>query len=93
MGASGDPGQPIEDGVEPTGYNPRRTGRPERCCIHDVMEWKESMVWIGRALPERGLTRSIWANPFRVGKDGDRQRVISRCCAYFHQGGASQVDL
>ena len=86
-GASGNERQPGEDRGKPIGHNPCPTGKPVRRSIHDISDWKEDMVWIGRALPERGLTRSAWANPFRAGKDGNRQRVISRCCAHFHQEG------
>src|SRR5688500_8920330 len=33
-------------------------------------------VYIGR--PARGLPGSKWANPFRIGRDGDRGEVIAK---------------
>src|SRR5690606_26410352 len=35
-------------------------------------------VYIGRAVPRRGLKASIWANPFRIGEDGSRAQVIEK---------------
>jgi len=33
-------------------------------------------VYVGRASPSRGLTGSAFANPYRIGQDGDRAEVI-----------------
>lgn len=33
-------------------------------------------VYIGRAVPRRGIAGSIWGNPFVVGRDGPREQVI-----------------
>lgn len=33
-------------------------------------------VYIGRGGGRTGLSRSKWQNPFRIGRDGDRQTVI-----------------
>ncbi len=35
-------------------------------------------VYIGRASPRKRLKQSIWANPFRIGRDGDREEVIMK---------------
>jgi hypothetical protein len=35
-------------------------------------------VYIGRAMPQRQLSGSIFANPFQVGWDGDRDEAIAR---------------
>lgn len=34
-------------------------------------------VYIGRAMPGQGLAGSLFANPFRIGPDGDREDVIA----------------
>ena len=42
-------------------------------------------VYIGRAVRfVAGLTASKWANPFTVGKDGDRAEVLAKFRAYLH---------
>jgi hypothetical protein len=33
-------------------------------------------VYIGRAVPRAGLEASKWANPFKVGRDGDLETCI-----------------
>jgi hypothetical protein len=41
-------------------------------------------VYIGRAAPRYGLRASKWANPFMIGRDGERDEVIAmyeRCFA------------
>jgi len=35
-------------------------------------------VYCGRAMPDRNLPESPWANPFRIGSDGDRDEVIRK---------------
>ena len=37
-------------------------------------------LYIGRVLP--GYPQSIWANPFRIGRDGTRSEVLVRYRAY-----------
>ena len=39
-------------------------------------------VYIGRANPRYRLPRSKWANPFKIGPDGDREQVIAKYRAY-----------
>ena len=39
-------------------------------------------IYIGRGNRRYGLARSIWANPFHIGPDGNRQRVIDHYRAY-----------
>jgi hypothetical protein len=35
-------------------------------------------VYVGRAMPQRGLAGSAFANPYRVGQDGTRAEVIEK---------------
>lgn len=35
-------------------------------------------VYVGRAMPGRGLAESAFANPYRIGQDGDRAEVIAK---------------
>jgi hypothetical protein len=35
-------------------------------------------VYVGRAMPRRGLAESDFANPHRIGQDGDRGEVIQK---------------
>ena len=38
----------------------------------------DRFVYIGRANPRRRLPASKWANPFVIGRDGDRDAVIAK---------------
>jgi hypothetical protein len=42
-------------------------------------------VYIGRGNPRNKLPASIWANPFKIGKDGDRNAVIAKYRALMEQ--------
>lgn len=44
--------------------------------IH-VNDMQPGDVYIGRAAPRRGLTRSKWANPVKVGRGVSRETAIS----------------
>lgn len=46
-----------------------------------VAENVEGAVYVGRAVPRRGLKASKWANPYRIGHDGTRGETIAR---YWH---------
>lgn len=46
-------------------------------------------VYVGRANKRYGLPQSPWANPFKVGPDGERWEVINRYVDWIHQ----QPDL
>lgn len=35
-------------------------------------------IYIGRAVPRKGLKASPWANPFVIGRDGTREEVIAK---------------
>jgi len=35
-------------------------------------------VYVGRAMPRRGLAESAFANPYRIGQDGDRAEVVAK---------------
>ena len=41
-------------------------------------------VYIGRAVPRSGFKASIWGNPFKLGKDGTRDEIITKHRAYIH---------
>lgn len=57
----------------------REEDRAEGRVIHvDELDAFPDAVYIGRAVPRRGLPASPWANPYRIGRDGDRQTVIAR---------------
>ena len=43
--------------------------------IH-VRDMQDGDVYIGRAMPRQKLAGSIFANPFKVGRDGAREEVI-----------------
>lgn len=43
-----------------------------------VLDDVPGAVYIGRKMPCYGLNASVWANPYRVGKDGTRAEVIAR---------------
>lgn len=43
------------------------------------------LVYIGRAMPRYGLTTSIFANPFHIGDDGDRDEVIEKYRDFLRQ--------
>jgi hypothetical protein len=43
-------------------------------------------VYIGRASPRYGLRASPYANPFKIGIDGDRHRVIEMYREWIDQG-------
>ena len=40
------------------------------------MELQQNDVYIGRGDGRRKLARSMWANPYKVGKDGTREQVV-----------------
>lgn len=39
-------------------------------------------VYIGRRMAHTDLGESIWANPYRIPRDGGRTEVIEKFCAY-----------
>ena len=39
-------------------------------------------VYIGRQNPRLRLGRSKWANPFKIGRDGEREEVLAKYRAY-----------
>lgn len=49
--------------------------------IH-VRDMQPGDIYIGRAVPRRGLKASKWANPFKVGKDGTRAQVLNKYAGY-----------
>ena len=42
----------------------------------------EGAVYIGRAMPRYNLQESKWHNPYHIGKDGSRDKVISMYESY-----------
>ena len=69
----------------PTGRIPSLSGKPVRCSLADCSTWEADMLWIGRAMPERNMAESLWANPFRIGNDRNRQQVIQLFRDHFHK--------
>jgi hypothetical protein len=54
--------------------------------IHvNEMQHYPDAVYVGRAMPRRGLPASPFANPFRIGRGGDRALVLDRYRAYLLQ--------
>jgi hypothetical protein len=49
------------------------------------MQHYHDAVYVGRAVPSRGLPASPFANPFRIGRDGDRALVLDRYRSYLLQ--------
>jgi hypothetical protein len=47
-------------------------------------------VYIGRAVPRRGLAASKWANPYPLRREGDRLDVIAR---YEHEHLPTHPEL
>lgn len=46
-------------------------------------------IYIGRRMSGRGWPESIWANPFKIDRDGTREEVIEK----YHQRLMSRPDL
>ena len=53
---------------------------PDTRVVHVMRD--EYDVYIGRANPRNGLKASVWANPFKIGRDGTRVEVIAKYRAY-----------
>ncbi len=45
--------------------------------VHDLPRFPDA-VYIGRAVPRKGLRASPLSNPYRIGIDGDRDEVIEK---------------
>lgn len=52
-------------------------GAPKTTVVH-VNDPAGYDVYIGRAVPRRRLRESVFANPFKIGKDGTREEVIEQ---------------
>ncbi len=50
-------------------------------------------VYIGRAMPRYGLAASKWANPYRIGPDGDREHVLALYELYIRKHPYLMGDL
>jgi len=46
--------------------------------VVNIRDTESYDVYIGRAVPRKGLKKSPFANPFKVGKDGTREEVIEK---------------
>lgn len=46
--------------------------------LRDHPERYPDAVYIGRAVPRKGLKASKWANPYKIGPDGSRRMVIAK---------------
>jgi len=49
----------------------------ERTTVVNIKSGEPYDVYIGRAVPRKGLKRSVWHNPYSIGRDGDRDEVIA----------------
>ncbi len=45
--------------------------------VDDMANYPDA-VYVGRAMPRRGLKASAFANPYKIGLDGDRNQVIAK---------------
>ena len=45
--------------------------------VHDMSNYPDA-VYIGRAMPRRGLKASPFANPYKIGRDGSREDVLRK---------------
>lgn len=54
----------------------------QRTRVVNVASGEAFDVYVGRAAPRCGLKASPFANPFRIGRDGDRGEVIARYRAW-----------
>jgi uncharacterized protein DUF4326 len=50
-------------------------------------------IYCGRAVPRLGLSHSKWANPFHIGRDGDRATVIEKYRAWLFANPALLAAL
>lgn len=53
-------------------------------------EWMQALsdgtaVYVGRAVPRKGYKASQYANPFKIGKDGERVDVVIKYLYRLHQ--------
>lgn len=46
--------------------------------INLTNDQQDDAIYIGRAVPRRGMKSSPFANPYRIGPDGDRAAVLAR---------------
>jgi len=53
-----------------------------RVSVVNIRDGTPYDVYIGRAVPRRGLKASPFANPFKIGPDGDRDKVIAKYRVY-----------
>lgn len=56
----------------------------------ETKTWADpNFVYVGRAVTRAGVPASKWGNPYKLGKDGDRETMIARYRAYI----AEQPEL
>ena len=48
--------------------------------VDDMPNYPDA-IYIGRAMPRKGLKASPFANPYRIGRDGNRETVIRKYAA------------
>eukprot|EP00974_Lingulodinium_polyedra_P001560 146139-Lingulodinium_polyedra.AAC.1 len=49
-----------------------------RACCDDLEVLDDADVYVGRGCPRLGQACSQWANPFKVGRDGPLDLVLSK---------------
>lgn len=57
------------------------TATPTTTVIH-VHDMRDGDIYIGRAVSRRRLKASPFANPFKLGKDGDRPEIMDKYREY-----------
>lgn len=55
-----------------------RTADKENGCVVHVLSGAPYDRYVGRAMPRYGLSESLWANPYKAGRDGDLGPVLSK---------------
>ena len=58
--------------------DPRCLLPPVRVALDTSRLWDPSFLYIGRGFASEGVERSVWANPYIIGKDGTREEVIEK---------------
>lgn len=59
---------------------PASSTTPTTRVVH-VNDRVDGAIYVGRAMPRRGLKGSPFANPYRIGRDGDREACIRKFAA------------
>lgn len=59
-----------------------------------VLSGADWEIYVGRAMPRYSLPESPWANPYKIGRDGDRAEVLARYEEYVRENfGLERIRL